>query len=102
MLGTNRDLEFMRRRLAEQIGRLEFLLARGCYDPAAVAKKLGRMRTHQQTIDTTLINRRIEASKPVVDFFRWLDGNGAVYDLPDLIESFVPPSDGGGTPSQAG
>lgn len=101
MLGTNRDLEGMRRRLVDQIGRLEFMLARGCYDPAAVAHKLGRMRGHQQTIDTTLINRRIEASKPVVDFFRWLDGNGAVYGLPSSIETLLPPL-GGGEPSQAG
>jgi hypothetical protein len=101
MLGTNRELQGMRRRLVERIGRLEFDLARGCYDPAAVAQKLGRMRGHQQTIDTTLINRRIEASKPVVDFFRWLDGNGAVYDLPDSIEAVLPASDGD-EPSQAG
>jgi hypothetical protein len=101
MLGTNHELHEIRRRLVEQIGRLEFLLARGCYDPAAVAQKLGRMRHHQQTIDTTLINRRIEASKPVVDFFRWLDGNGAVYDLPDVIE-ITEHSAGGDEPSQAG
>jgi hypothetical protein len=101
MLGTNRELEGMRRRLTAQIGRLEFVLARGPYDPAAVAQKLGRMRSHKQTIDTTLINRRIEASKPVVDFFRWLDGNGAVYDLPEYVENISSPSDGG-EPSQAG
>jgi hypothetical protein len=101
MLGTNHELQGIRHRLVEQIGRLEFLLARGCYDPAAVAQKLGRMRHHQQTIDTTLINRRIEASKPVVDFFRWLDGNGAVYDLPDVIETAAYPA-GGGEPSEAG
>ena len=85
MLGTNRDLEAMRQRLIQDIGRIEFLLTRADDDRDWLEAKLGRFRSYVQTIDIALKNRQQEAQEVVVNFAVWRNGGGAMYALPEQV-----------------
>ena len=85
MLGTNRELKTMQRRLLQQIAHREFVL-RKSNDPAWVRSKLANLRRQAALIETALANRRLEAAQPVVDFYRWLDGAGALSERPVEVE----------------
>jgi hypothetical protein len=85
MLGTNRDLEAMRQRLIQDIGRIEFLLTRADDDRVWLEEKLGRFRSYVHTVDIVLKNRHQEAKERVVNFSIWRDGGGAIYALPEQI-----------------
>jgi hypothetical protein len=78
MLGTNRQFESLLRTLDHQIVVMEKLLVQG-RSPVGVASSLEELWSHRRMLKLLLLNRRIEATKPVVDFQKWRDGNGALY-----------------------
>jgi hypothetical protein len=78
MLGTNRQFDSLLRTLDQQIGMMEKLLIQG-KSPAGLASSLEELWSHKRMLKLLLLNRRIEAAKPLVDFQRWRDGNGALY-----------------------
>jgi hypothetical protein len=78
MLGTNRQFESLLRTLDQQILVMEKLLIQG-QAPSGLASSLEELWSHRRMLKLLLLNRRIEATKTVVDFQRWRDGNGALY-----------------------
>jgi hypothetical protein len=78
MLGTNRQFETLMRHLDGQIIGIEQLLVNGA-SPAAATPELDELWRKRRALRLLLLNRKIEAAKPVVDFTRWRDGNGALY-----------------------
>ena len=81
MLGTNRELQALHRGLLLQIAHREQLL-RKSGDPQWVRSKLANLKRQAELIETAIANRRLEAAKPVVNFYRWLDGDGALSERP--------------------
>jgi hypothetical protein len=81
MLGTNRDYESMVQDIDHKIADRERAMLSGRL-VAGTAATLSDLRETRQTIKMLLLNRRIEASKRVVDLARWKDGNGALYRRP--------------------
>ncbi len=80
MIGTNRDLLQVELLLDGEIRRLKRLAA----DRAApnwVHRRLALMCRQRISVCATLVNRRIEAARPVVDVSRWVSGNGALIGL---------------------
>jgi hypothetical protein len=77
MLGTNRQFEALIDRIEIQIESLE----RSARDGPAErdGAMLDELCTRRQALRLLLLNRRVEAAKPVVDFEAWRDGNGAIY-----------------------
>ena len=77
MIGTNRDLMAAQRLLNSEIAAL-------CKLPDDKSRRRwvsGRLLALQRkriAICATLVNRRIEAAKPVVDLACWYNGNGAL------------------------
>ena len=78
MLGTNRQFESLLRTLDQQISVMEKLLMQG-RATKGVASSLEELWSHRRMLRLLLLNRRVEASKRVVDFHKWRDGNGALY-----------------------
>jgi hypothetical protein len=81
MLGTNREYESMIQDIDCKIAERERAMLSGPL-VAGTAATLSDLRDTRQTIRMLLLNRRVEASKRVVDFARWKDGNGALYRRP--------------------
>jgi hypothetical protein len=78
MLGTNRQFETLLRHLDSQIAGMERMLVNG--SPAGnAAPALEDLWQKRRTLKLLLLNRKIEAAKPLVDFGKWRDGNGALY-----------------------
>jgi hypothetical protein len=78
MLATNGEFEAIARRLDQTIARLDAAMSNGVDVPSA-AEWCDYLVRRRRAIDLLLINRRLEASRPVVEFARWADGNGALY-----------------------
>jgi hypothetical protein len=78
MLGTNEQFEALISQLDSEIGKLEraVLLGDGGGKTVALLEDLWARR---RSLRLLILNRRAEAAKPVVDFQRWRDGNGAIY-----------------------
>ena len=77
MIGTNRDLMAVQRLLNAEIAALCKLLG----DKSRrrrVSSRLLALQRKRIAICATLVNRRIEAAKPVVDLAIWFNGNGAL------------------------
>jgi low affinity Fe/Cu permease len=77
MIGTNRDLVQMQQILDREIFRLN-RLAGGPRGPGGIETRLARMCRQRISICAALVNRRIEAANKVVEFSRWVSGNGAL------------------------
>jgi hypothetical protein len=77
LLGTNRQFESLIRSLDTQIGKLE----RAVLDNTAgrSAMLLDELWARRRSLQLLMLNRRVEAAKPVVNFQKWRDGNGAIY-----------------------
>jgi hypothetical protein len=75
MLGTDAQLKSLIRRLGIRIAALEQSASRS--GPMTVL--LEELSTQRQSLRLVLINRRVEAAKPVVDYQKWRDGDGALY-----------------------
>jgi hypothetical protein len=78
MLGTNRQFETLLRHIDGQIVGMEQRLVNGA-SPGTTTPALDDMWRKRRALKLLLLNRKVEASKPVVDFTRWRDGNGALY-----------------------
>jgi hypothetical protein len=78
MLGTTRQFETLLRHLDGQIAGMERMLVSGAGAREA-APQLEDMWQKRRALKLLLLNRKIEAAKPLVDFQRWRDGNGALY-----------------------
>jgi hypothetical protein len=77
VIGTNRDLMAVQRLLNAEIAALCKLP----HDKSRRRWTSGRLLALQRkriAICATLVNRRIEAAKPVVDLACWFNGNGAL------------------------
>jgi hypothetical protein len=78
VIGTSRQLETILHGLQRQILTIERTAANAACG-AALAPVLKDMRAKQRALMLLLINRKLEAMKPVVDFQKWRDGHGALY-----------------------
>jgi hypothetical protein len=79
MIGTNRELESIGRMLDCRILELS-RLARGTPERASASRQLTALIRQRLAVSAVLANRRIEASEKVVEFSRWLTGDGALFD----------------------
>lgn len=77
MLGTNRQFEALIRSLDAQIGKLERSVLSGTAGRSGAM--LDELWARRRSLHLLIINRRVEAAKPIVDFQKWRDGNGAIY-----------------------
>jgi hypothetical protein len=77
MIGTNRDLVEMQQILDREIFRLNHL-AGGPRGPGGIEIRLAMMCRQRISVCAALVNRRIEAANKVVEFSRWVSGNGAL------------------------
>jgi hypothetical protein len=77
MIGTNRDLVEMQQILDREIFRLN-RLAGGPRGPGGIETRLAMMCRQRISVCAALVNRRIEAANKVVEFSRWVSGNGAL------------------------
>jgi hypothetical protein len=78
MLGTNRQFETLLHHLDGQIAGMEGMLVHGAAGDDA-APRLEDMWQKRRALKLLLLNRKLESAKPVVDFQKWRDGNGALY-----------------------
>ncbi len=77
MLGTNRQLEALMLGLDARIADLERAILAGT--AGSNAAMLEDLWTRRRSFRLLVLNRRAEAAKPVVDFQKWRDGNGAIH-----------------------
>ena len=84
MIGTNRDLKSLQHSLDAEFAALSRLADR-THDQSWIPVRLAAVTRWRIAISTTLANRRIEATKKVVDLSRWYDGNGALAAVIDRI-----------------
>ena len=77
MIGTNQDLVEMQQILDREITRLNRLTA-GTRGPGWFENRLGLLCRQRISVCAALVNRRIEAANKVVEFSRWVSGNGAL------------------------
>jgi hypothetical protein len=77
MIGTNRDLKSIQHILDYRITELKQFASRG---PGAawVSLQLAALGRERIAVSAILANRRIEATKKIVDLSRWFSGNGAL------------------------
>jgi hypothetical protein len=77
VIGTNRDLKSLQHSLDTEFAALN-RLADHADDQSWIPVRLAAVTRWRIAISTTLANRRIEATKQIVDLSRWYDGNGAL------------------------
>jgi glyoxylate carboligase len=77
MLGTNGQFESLIRSLDARIASLERQVLQGT--AGASGAVLDELWARRRSLRLLILNRRVEAAKPVVDFGKWRDGNGAIY-----------------------
>lgn len=77
MLGTNRDLTTMQELLDFEILRFD-AMAKGAPEQAWIRHRFVCLTRQRIAVCAALVNRRAEAAKKVVDFSRWVSGNGAL------------------------
>ena len=77
MIGTNQDLVEMQQILDREILRLNRLTA-GTRGPGWIENRLELLCRQRISVCAALINRRVIAANQVVEFSRWVSGNGAL------------------------
>jgi len=77
MIGTNRDLVVMREILEFEISRCQ-TMAKSSPGQRWIGDRLVSLSRQRIAVSAALVNRRAEAAKRVVDFSRWVSGNGAL------------------------
>ncbi len=80
MIGTNRDLAAMRQILDCEIARC-WTLAKRASGAICVGHRLASLYRQRGAVCATLLNRQAEAENKIVDFSRWVSGNGALAGL---------------------
>ena len=93
VIGTNRDLKSMQRIRNCRITALK-QLASAVPEQGWISDRLTTLGRERIAVSATLVNRRTEAAKKVVDLSRWFNGNGAEFSveatgLPDLTRQAV-------------
>ena len=80
MIGTNHDLKSMREAIDSEILRLTALerVRRGQVEGGYIEDRLSILSRERRAIGVALVNRQIEASRKIVSFSKWVDGNGAL------------------------
>jgi hypothetical protein len=78
MIGTNRDLKSMQRILDCRIIALK-QLAGAAPEQNWISRRLAFLSRQRIAVCATLVNRRIEAARHIVDLSRWFNGNGALF-----------------------
>lgn len=78
MIGTNRDLKSIQRILGCRIIELK-QLAGNAPEQGWISNRLTTLGRERIAVSATLVNRRTEAAKKVVDLSRWFNGNGALF-----------------------
>jgi hypothetical protein len=83
---SNRDLSAMRDALDNKI--LQLTAAKSMPINQADADHIGRqiasLSRRRIVLCGAIVNRRLEASKPVVSLSRWVSGDGALHNIPGL------------------
>jgi hypothetical protein len=77
MLGTNRQFEALILGLDARIANLERAILAGTAGSNALM--LEDLWARRRSLRLLVLNRRVEAARPVVDFQKWRDGNGAIH-----------------------
>lgn len=77
MLGTNRQFEALIHGLDARIASLERSILAGTAGSSAAT--LEELWARRRAFHLLVLNRRVEAAKPVVDLQKWRDGNGAMH-----------------------
>jgi len=75
MLPTNHYYRAKLRQLDAQVRQLELQMEMS--GSPAVLPLLEELRIEREVFNLILLNRRVEAARPVVDLRRWRDANGA-------------------------
>jgi hypothetical protein len=90
MIGTNRDLAAIKQIVHAEIDRLQRMAA-GTRDTARIGRELKVLYRQRLAVAAALVNRRIEASNKIVDFSRWVSGNGAIglIAMPRRVQSEI-------------
>ena len=78
VIGTNRDLKSMQHILNCRITELK-QLASAAPEQGWISDRLTTLGRERIAVSATLVNRRTEAAKKVVDLSRWFNGNGALF-----------------------
>ena len=78
VIGTNRDLKSMQRILDCRIIELK-QLAGDAPEQNWISDRLAVLSRQRIAVCATLVNRRIEAARHIVDLSRWFNGNGALF-----------------------
>jgi hypothetical protein len=91
MIGKNEELETLLRELDCEIRLREATLLGHGRATSIATDQLHQMRSIRRCVIEILLNRRIEASKPVVDLARWLNGNGTL-PRKSLGAATIPPA----------
>lgn len=83
MTGTNRDVAAMREALEYEIFRLQALkkLPGRSADVPFIERQIAYLNRERVALCAAIVARRIEASKDVVEFSRWVNGNGALNNI---------------------
>ena len=82
---TNRHFETLLQTLERQIPRVEAALVKGS-NSSQLADGLAELWARRRIVKLLMLNRRVEASKKIVDFRRWRDGDGALHLLAERGE----------------
>jgi len=77
MLGTNCQFEALILGLDARIAKLERSILQGAAGSSATM--IEDLWARRRSLRLLVLNRRVEAAKPLVDFQRWRDGNGAIH-----------------------
>jgi hypothetical protein len=85
MLGTNRQFEALMLGLNVRITNMERAVLAGTAGSSAAM--LEDLWARRRSLRLLMLNRRVEAAKPIVDFQRWRDGNGARHLFTDTEET---------------
>lgn len=83
MIGTDRDLAQMREAIDYELLRLTILrkMPLGLTGIDDLDFEIIRLRRERIALCAAVVNRRMEAKKPIVSFARWASGNGALDSL---------------------
>ena len=83
MIGTNRELSAMRKSLEFELFTLRALknMPGRAADAVLVDRQIASLHRERVVLCAAIVNRRIEASKDVVEFSRWASGNGALNNI---------------------
>jgi hypothetical protein len=80
MIGTDRDLAKMREAIDYELFRLITLrkMPLGTTGVDEIAVEIAKLHRERVALCAAIANRRAEASRSVVSFARWANGNGAL------------------------